>query len=593
MRLQDNEPVRECVVMFGDGNPGGSFGVYHLWLTQTNINRWAGLSDLSNEGNDCTFVNNNRVIYNMQGRFAGSPYHQEFDTPVGNLCHYKWEFNDDDKFLGATDFNKIHQPGNGPGDDTSIQREQLANTFLRTLGVPWLSKRYVAVYVNGNRRGTLMEDTQVPGSDVVKEHWPDDADGFLYKMQPWFEMAPFPSGATMAFNNNAWCNLMPYTTTGGVKKPARYRYNFEIRRTPDSDSDFTNVFSLIDAANSSGSPNFVANLENIANMENWMRVFAANHAAGNWDSFGAQNAQNLYGYIGTLGTKYSLLMWDFNIVIGNSGSWSPGQNLFTVNSQDSNMAAIYNNPTFRRMYWRALQELVNGPLNVANSGPLLDAKFNTFTENGFSVENPGANIKPWLSLAQISIASQLAAVNATNFAVNSTITTSNNVAYLTGTAPVNVASVWINGVAYPLTWTTLTTWVSTLPLVNGTNNLSVVGVDRNGQPITGDSNSVSVVYNGTNASPIGQLVINEIMYDPVAAGAQFVELYNSSTNTAFDLSGWQLHGWPTLFPTVRCSRRPTFWCWRRTAWRSRQLTGQPIRSLTRSAARCRQAEPLR
>ena len=92
----------------------------------------------------------------------------------------------------------------------------------------------------------------------------------------------------------------------------------------------------------------------MADMENWMRVFAANHAAGNWDSFGAQNAQNLYGYIGTLGTKYSLLMWDFNIVIGNSGSWGPGQNLFTLNSQDPNMAAIYNNPTFLRMYWRAL-----------------------------------------------------------------------------------------------------------------------------------------------------------------------------------------------------------------------------------------------
>jgi hypothetical protein len=548
LRNNDNEPVRECVVMFGDGNPGGSFSVYHLWITKTNVTRWASLSDLSNEGNDCTFINNNRVIYNMQGRFAGSPYHQEFDTPVGNLCHYKWEFNDDDKFLGATDFNKIHQPGNGPGDDASLQREQLANTFLRTLGVPWLYKRYVAVYVNGNRRGTLMEDTQVPSSDVVKEHFPNDPDGFLYKMQPWFEMAPFPSGATMAFNNNAWCNLMPYTTTGGVKKPARYRYNFEIRRTPDSDSDFTNVLSLIDAANSSTLPSYVANMENLADMENWMRVFAANHAAGNWDSFGSQNAQNLYGYIGTLGTKYSLLMWDFNIVIGNSGSWRPGQNLFTLNSQDSNMAAIYNNPTFRRMYWRALQELVHGPLNVANSEPLLDAKYNAFTDNGLSVENPSANINPWLSLAQISIASQLAAVNATNFAVNRTVTTSNNVAYVTGTAPVNVASVWINGVACPLTWTTLTTWAITLPLVNGTNNLSVVGVDRNGQPITGDSNNVSVIYSGTNASPIGQLVINEIMYNPVVPDAQFVELYNSSTNTTFDLSGWQFQGLSYTFP---------------------------------------------
>jgi len=548
LRPNDNQPVRECVVMFGDGNPGGSFGVYHLWITQTNATRWANLSDLSNEGNDCTFVNDNRVIYNMQGRFAGSPYHQEFNTPTGNLCHYKWIFNDDDKFLGATDFNKIHQPGNGPGDDPSIQREECANTFLRALGVPWLSKRYVAVYVNGNRRGSLMEDTQVPGSDVVKEHFPNDTDGFLYKMQPWFEMAPFPSGATMAFNNNAFCALLPFTTTGGVKKAARYRYNFEIRRTPDSDSDFTNVFSLIDAANSAGSPNYVANMENLADMENWMRVFAANHAAGNWDSFGAQNAQNLYGYIGSLGTKYSLLMWDFNIVIGNSGSWGPGQNLFTIYAPDTNMAAIYANPTFLRMYWRALQELVNGPLNTVNSGPLLMAKYNTFTANGLSVENPTANIEPWLSQAQSSIAAQLAAVNAAGFTVNSSVATSNNIAYVSGVAPVNVDAIWINGVAYPLTWTSLNNWVVTLPLVNGTNNLSVVGADRNGQPITGDSNSVSVVYNGTNASPLGQVVINEIMYDPAVVDAQFVELYNNSTNTTFDLSGWQLQGSAYTFP---------------------------------------------
>src|ERR1022692_826742 len=341
---------------------------------------------------------------------------------------------------------------------------------------------------------------------------------------------------------------MPYTTTGGVKKAARYRYNFLIRRTPDSGKDFTNIFSLIDAANSSASPNYVANMENIANMENWMRVFAANHAAGNWDSFGAQNSQNLYGYVGALGTKYSLLMWDFNIVIGNSGSWGPGQNLFTVNGEDSNMSAIYNNLTFLRMYWRALQELVNGPLNTFNSGPLLDAKYNAFTANGLGVENPNANIKPWLSQAQSSIASQLAAVNATSFTVNSGVTISNNVVYVTGTAPVNVATVWINGAAYPLTWISLNNWSVAFPLVNGTNNLNVVGMNQNGQPIAGDSNTVSVVYNKTNASPLGQLVINEIMYNPPIAGAQFVELYNNSTNTTFDLSGWQLQGLTYTFP---------------------------------------------
>ena len=186
-----------------------------------------------------------------------------------------------------------------------------------------------------------------------------------------------------------------------------------------------------------GSPNFVANMENIADMENWMRVFAANHAAGNWDSFGAQNAQNLYGYIGTKGTKYTLLMFDLNIVLGTSGSWGPGQNLLTFNGADQGMANIYNSPTFLRMYWRALGELVNGPLNVANSGPLIEAKYNTFAANGLTVENPKSNIEPWLSQARSSIASQLAAVNPVNFSVNSSVNVSNNVAYISGTAPVN------------------------------------------------------------------------------------------------------------------------------------------------------------
>jgi hypothetical protein len=43
-------------------------------------------------------------------------------------------------------------------------------------------------------------------------------------------------------------------------------------------------------------------------------------------------------------------------------------------------------------------------------------------------------------------------------------------------------------------------------------------------------------------SPVGQVVINEIMYNPLLPGAEYVELYNNSTNTTFDLSGWELTG---------------------------------------------------
>ena len=200
------------------------------------------------------------------------------------------------------------------------------------------------------------------------------------------------------------------------------------------------------------------------------------------------------------------------------------------------------------MYWRALQELVNGPLTLANTAPLCNAKYNAFIANGLTVEDPNASMLPWIAQAQTSIASQLAAVNAAAFTVNPGVTTSNNVAYVTGMAPVNVDAVWINGVAYPLTWTTMTNWTIAFPLVNGTNTLSLVGVDKNGQPIAGDSGSLSVTYNGANASPAGQVVINEIMYNPAVPDAQFVELYNNSTNVTFDLSGWQFQGLSYTFP---------------------------------------------
>jgi hypothetical protein len=67
---------------------------------------------------------------------------------------------------------------------------------------------------------------------------------------------------------------------------------------------------------------------------------------------------------------------------------APGQGLFDVNGTDPNLTAIYNTPEFRRMYWRALNELVRGPLDVANSGPLLDAKYSAFIANGLNVQKP-------------------------------------------------------------------------------------------------------------------------------------------------------------------------------------------------------------
>jgi len=74
-------------------------------------------------------------------------------------------------------------------------------------------------------------------------------------------------------------------------------------------------------------------------------------------------------------------------------------------------------------------------------------------------------------------------------------------------------------------------------------------VDIHGQPVSGAATNLVVAYAGSAPSPSGQVVINEIMYNPGVPGAQFVELFITSSNLTFDLSGWQFQGLNYTFPS--------------------------------------------
>ena len=143
-----------------------------------------------------------------------------------------------------------------------------------------------------------------------------------------------------------------------------YRWNFLKRATHQTANDYSNVFQLTDTANVLIGGDYTTNMDAIVDTEEWMRIFAVEHATGNWDSVGYQNSQNMYGYKPQRG-KWTLFIWDYNIVLGNSGSHGPdGNNLFNIslNGQDLGaMSRFYSNPKFRRAYLRTFKELADGP----------------------------------------------------------------------------------------------------------------------------------------------------------------------------------------------------------------------------------------
>ena len=473
---------RECLVRFGDGSQSGAFGTYRLWVTQTNSTAWKNRAVLSNEPIESTFVyGQTRVVYNVGGRFAGSPFHQQFTDGPASAAHFVIELPKDDRVLGASAFNKLHAPGNGAFDDTTLQREQAVYWLARKSGLPWLHRRYFHFYVNGVKKQTLMEDTQVGNDDLVNEFWPEDTGGSLYKMQPWFE---FPDSSSLTAQNmqmqsSSFVSFSRYTTTGNQLKLARYRWNWLVRGAEGTANDYTNVLQFINLATDTTNTAYEANIEKVVDVDQWFRAFAINHAVGNWDSIGYRNAQNTYSYK-PRNARWELVIWDANIAFGNSNSDGPS-NLPLFTATDPIMTRWFSQGGFKRRFLTAYYELVNGPMQSSLIAPMLDAKYAAFQEHGIAATSPEA-IKTWLTSARNYILSQLAKDSGT-FAISSVGGT--NSLTLVGTGPLGMVSLEINGDPVALKWTGTKTWSAQYAPDTSSQELVVTALDSSDQPVSG------------------------------------------------------------------------------------------------------------
>ena len=555
-------PMREFLVRFGEPVLSSTFGTYRYWLTQNAVNLWINRPVLANEVIEGTFVYGNcRQVHHVGGRYSASTWHQGFTSPL-NDTHYALKLPKDDQLLGTDNFNKIHAPGNGAFDDVTLQREQTGHWIAKQLHVWYENRRFVNFYINGilKRPNALMEDMQVPGPDLLDEYFPNDANGNLYKTQVHWEGDDTAGNAqNVGGGNQSWCTMNRYTTTLAdgqvVTKGSRYRFNWFIRNVQMSANDRTNVVILIDTANANiDTPTWADNVNAICDMDEILRTWAVRHSIGDWDFFGSQNGQNSYWYKPTQG-RWNAWLFDMNIIMGNSGSWTPGANLFLVQNNPPNetvMNHFLTYPRFRRIYMRALKEICTSAFPNAKIGPVVSAKWKAFQANGLNPGDNGSAITNWVEQARVSILATVAAEDAASFSIIGTnyLVLTNNLLTVSGLAPVEIATIMVNGQSYPIIWATnnIKGWSIQVAVNSGTNVLSFQGYDVNGNLTTNAPARLTVNYTGQPELPLGNVALNEIMYNPAVSNADFVEIYNAATRTAFDLTGWQLHGVGYTFP---------------------------------------------
>jgi len=531
-RFPSDAPNRECVIRYGDPAQSGTFGTYRVWLTQRTINRWSSREKLSNEPLDCTFVyGNTRVVYDISGQYAGSPYHSPgYDSPIGNPCDYVLNFPKDDLFLNDEDINLL-LPGNGCCEG-SMQREQTAYWIAYELGLPYCYRRNVNVFVNGVRRAAMMDDAQQPNGDMSEQWFPDGGDGNLHKIQIWFEF----DDAASTFSG-VGASLGNWVTSGGVKKLARYRWNWAARAFGETANNYTNMFLLHDTAVTPATGDaYTSQIESQIDVDQWLRTIAVEHIVGNVDSYGYGGGQNMYVYK-PQNDGWKMMIWDIDFAFAYG---TPQDSLFGFG--DGQVGRMAGHPPFQRAYLRAYQDAANGPLTAARSTPLLDAKYNAFAIAGFGPESPAA-IKTYIAARRDYILQQLAAFAApfTLDGANS-FTTNRNLVTLSGTAPIEIETFLINGIAYRALWTSVSNWTVRVALESGLNNLQIQGIDNRGNVLASAATNVIIDYTGVVEKPEDKLAINEIMYNPAVAQAGFIELHNTSVSNAFDLSNWRFSG---------------------------------------------------
>jgi len=125
---------------------------------------------------------------------------------------------------------------------------------------------------------------------------------------------------------------------------------------------------------------------------------------------------------------------------------------------------------------------------------------------------------------------------AANFAVTTPdpFVTSNSPVMLTGTAPVEIRDIVINGVPVPVTWLSVTSWTARVIVRPGTNELILQGLDRLGQELSGMRRTNTVVYTGPDTEPARVVVINEWMASNVNPGG-FPEPVSGNYEDWFEL----------------------------------------------------------
>ena len=191
--------------------------------------------------------------------------------------------------------------------------------------------------------------------------------------------------------------------------------------------------------------------------------------------------------------------------------------------------------------------MIDGPMKGNTFKAYVDKKYKALRANGQTVTSP--NSLTSFIKGRASYLKRTVDRMDDDFSVKGEtfVETDQQTVTLSGTAPLRMKTLLVNGVPKQPKWGRLTTWKLVLPVEATKKSYTITAIDGSGQPLADGEQTIEVQYTGDKPFPHESVQINEWMAanDSTLADAadgdfdDWIELHNHSQHDV-DLTGWAL-----------------------------------------------------
>ncbi len=234
---------------------------------------------------------------------------------------------------------------NGAGDP-AIQRDVIAHNLFRTQGIKAPRTAHTQLYINNELWGVYVIIEQVDKT-FLKRNFVDGT-GNLYK--------------NMGISELDWEG----------DEASDYQPAMALK-TNEEENDWTAFINFMDVLNNSSNADFPDAIQEVFNVDYYLRVLAIDIMLNNWDSY-IEHGRNFYIYHEPVSGLFHWIPWDYNFSMEGGGEFGWGTN-FPLILNDPNKTLIdriLDVPEFKEQYLNYVCEILNSNFTEERLFPRID-----------------------------------------------------------------------------------------------------------------------------------------------------------------------------------------------------------------------------